>query len=323
MLGKKICVIGCGNWGQNHIQTLDSLNSLGGIVDSNKDIINNLSEKYPYIKAFTNLSEALKSSYFDGFIVATPAESHYSIAKKILEAKKHVLVEKPLTLDINHAEELNKLSISNNVNLMVGHLMIFHQAINKIKELIINGELGNLQYIYSNRLNLGIVRRQENVFWSLAPHDISIFQYLTESYPTSIKSHGCTFLQEGIFDSTITQLKYPNEVEGHIFVSWLHPFKEQRLVVIGSEAMITFEDSSEEKPLRLYSKKINMRSGIPEKIDGPVKEIKYRKNMPLTEELVYFINHLNGDKIKLCNGVHALEVTKILVEASNYLEGKR
>ena len=138
---------------------------------------------------------------------------------------------------------------------MVGHVLLFHPAIQKIKALIQKGKIGKLQYIYSNRLNLGQVRTEENVFWSLAPHDISIFQFITNSYPQTIKASGVSFLQEGIYDSTITQFKYNNNIEGHIFVSWLHPFKEHRLVVIGSEAMISFDDSSESAPLKLYSKK--------------------------------------------------------------------
>ena len=187
-----------------------------------------------------------------------------------------------------------------------------------IKELINDGKIGKLQYIYSNRLNLGQVRTEENVFWSLAPHDISIFQYFTDSIPEKITTTGSTFLQKGIHDSTITQLKYPNGLEGHIFVSWLHPFKEHRLVVIGSEAMITFEDSAEGKPLKLYSKKFEMTQGIPEKMDGPVKLIDYDQKMALTEELNYFVNHLDKKQI-VANGQHALEVTKILLEADRCL----
>ena len=188
------------------------------------------------------------------------------------------------------------------------------------RSLINEGKIGHLQYIYSNRLNFGQVRTQEDVFWSLATHDISIFQYFTDSFPIEIKAQGSSFLQKGIHDSTITYLKYPNGEEGHIFVSWLHPFKEQRLVVIGSEAMITFEDSAEGKPLKLYSKKFDMRNGVPEKTDGPMRQIEYEKKMPLSEELKYFVEHLDGTVIQIANGQHALEVTKILVEASNQLE---
>jgi len=315
---KKVCVVGAGKWGKYHILTLHELGALGGIVDSNSDVLNQLSQKYFGIKTFSQLDDALSHSDFSGFTVATPANTHFDIARKIIEAKKHVLVEKPLTLTIDHAEILVKLADKKSVNLMVGHLLLFHPAIRKIKELINEGKIGKLQYVYSNRLNLGQVRTEENVFWSLAPHDISIFQYFTESFPERIHASGSTFLQQGIYDSTIMQLKYPNGIEGHIFVSWLHPFKEHRLVVIGSEAMITFEDSAEGKPLMLYSKKFNLSKGIPKKIDGPVKIVDYEKKIPLTEELKYFVENLDKGNLNISNGRHALDVTKILVVASNH-----
>ena len=203
---------------------------------------------------------------------------------------------------------------------MVEHVLLFHLAIKKIKNLIDDNKMGKLQYIYSNRLNLAQVRTEENVFWSLAPHDISIFQFFTDSFSKKVYSNGSAILQENIHDSTLTQLKYPNGVKGHNFVSCLHPFKEHRLVVIGSEAMITFEDSSEGKPLKLYAKKINMEKGIPEKVDGPVILIDYEYKMALTEELLYFSNHLNNKIPKVANGQHALQVMRILIEASEQLE---
>jgi len=322
MLSKNVCVVGAGYWGKNHIRILHELGFLGGIVESNKETLNRFAEQYPDVKGFLSLNEALQDKSFLGFTVATPAKTHYPVAKQAMEAGKHVLVEKPLALEKKHAEELIHLSEKNNVNLMVGHVLLFHPAIKKIKELINKGKIGKLQYIYSNRLNLGQVRTEENVFWSLAPHDISVFQYFTNSFPTSIHASGSAFLQEGIHDSTLTQLKYPSGVEGHIFVSWLHPFKEHRLVVIGTEAMITFEDSSEGKPLKLYAKKIDMEKGIPEKIDGPVTLIDYEQKMALTEELQYFVSHLDGKKPNIANGQHALEVTKILVWASKQLKAE-
>ena len=313
-------MIGAGYWGKNHIRTLNELGALGGIVEYNKETLNRFSRQYPKVSVFTSLDEALKEQHFSGFTVATPAETHYAIGKKILEAKKHILIEKPFTLNIEHAEELVQLGEKNNLNIMVGHVLLFHPAIIKIKELIQKGKIGKLQYIYSNRLNLGQVRTEENVLWSLAPHDISIFQYFTESYPNLINAHGSAFLQKGIHDSTITYLKYPNGVDGHIFTSWLHPFKEHRVVVIGSEAILTFEKSSEGESLKLYSKKFDMTNGVPKKMDGPIEMVYYEQKIPLTEELIYFTKHLGSKKPVIANGKHALEVTKILVWASKQLK---
>ena len=322
MSNKTVCVIGAGYWGKNHIRTLHELGFLGGIVDSNQETLNRFAEQYHDVKGYLSLDDALINEQFSGFTVATPAETHYPLAKKIMEAGKHVLVEKPLTLEGNHAKNLVRLSEENNVNLMVGHVLLFHPAIRKLKALIDSGKIGKLQYIYSNRLNLGQVRTEENVFWSLAPHDISIFQYFTDAFPETIYANGSAFLQKGIYDSTITQLKYPNGVEGHIFVSWLHPFKEHRLVVIGSEAMISFDDSSVGKPLKLYAKKFDMSQGVPEKIDGPVTLIDYEQKMALTEELQYFVDHLGGKKPNIVNGKHAIDVMQILIESSKQLDKK-
>ena len=318
MIKKQICVIGAGYWGKNHLKTLNSLNALKGVVELDSVILESTLNTYPKINGHTSIEEAIFEDY-DGFIIATPAKTHFEIAKKIIEAKKHVLIEKPMTLSIKDAEELVKLASINKVNAIVGHVLLFHPAIVKIKKIIENGEIGDLQYIYSNRLNLGKVRTEENVFWSLAPHDIAIFQYLTASIPRKISAHGSTFLQKGIPDSTLTQLEYETGVKGHIFVSWLHPFKEHRLVVVGSEAMISFEDSLNERPLKFYSKKIELESGVPEKIDGPVKIIPFEKRMPLELELEYFINHLGEKKPKISNLEDGLEVIKILVEASKQI----
>ena len=319
-MSNNICVVGAGYWGKNHIRTLNEQGLLGGIVESDSTVLKRFSNQYPEVGTYKDIDCALQNPKFDGFTVATPAKTHYGIARNIIQAGKHVLVEKPLTLNIEDAAELVNLARKHNVNVMVGHVLLFHPAIQKIKKMIDDGRIGKLQYIYSNRLNLGQVRIEENVFWSLAPHDIAIFQYLMGSYPEKITANGVSFIQDKIHDSTITQLKYPHGVEAHIFVSWLHPFKEHRLVVIGSEAMISFDDSSKQKPLKLYSKKIMMDRGIPEKVDGPVEEIEYEQKMALTEELIYFSQHLDGSTLELANVEHALEVTKILVEASNQLE---
>ncbi len=317
-MSKNICVVGAGYWGENHIRALNRLNALKGIVELDKNKLENLLNKYPGVQGYSSIENALLGDY-DGFIIATPAKTHYDIAKIIMNAKKHLLIEKPMTLSVEEAKELVVLSEKNEVNAMVGHVLLFHPAVKKIKEMIDSGEIGDLQYAYSNRLNLGKVRTEENVFWSLAPHDIAIFQYLTESIPKQINAIGSTFLQEGIPDSTLTQLEYENGVRGHIFVSWLHPFKEHRLVVIGSEAMISFEDSLEDKPLKLYSKRIDLKSGIPEKIDGPVKMIPFENKMALDQELEYFINHLSHVAPKISNVEHGYEVVKTLVEASKQI----
>tara|TARA_B100001248_G_C27388192_1_gene460823 strand:+ start:1399 stop:2355 length:957 start_codon:yes stop_codon:yes gene_type:complete len=318
MKNKRVCVIGSGYWGKNHLNALDNLKVLAGVVDQDISALESAINSYPKVNGHSTIEKALLENY-DAYTIATPAKTHFTIAKKIIKAKKPVLIEKPMTFSIEEAKELIRLSKQNKVNVMVGHVLLFHPAITQIKNKIKEGKIGKLQYMYSNRLNLGKVRTEENVFWSLAPHDIAIFHYLTDSVPTSIKANGSTFLQKGIHDSSLTQLEYKSGIKGHIFVSWLHPFKEHRLVVIGSEAMISFEDSSAGNPLKFYSKKIDLKSGVPEKIDGPVKIISFEKRMPLDIELEYFIEHLGDKEPEIANIYHGLEVVRTLVKASKQL----
>jgi len=317
-MDKKICVVGAGRWGKNHIKTLHELGCLAGIVEASADVRTEFKEKYPGIKTFTTVKNAIKED-FDGFTVATPAETHFELAEFIITHKKHVLVEKPLTLKASEARRLKELAEENNVNLMVGHLLLFHPAIRKIKELIKKGKIGKLEYIYSNRLNLGTVRTEENILWSFAPHDISVFQYFIGSLPVEVISRGGVFLQPHNHDSSMTVLTYPGNIVGHIFVSWLHPFKEHRMVVIGSKGMFSYEDSSDDKNILFYEKGIDWIQGEPIKRDGPTEVIPYEKKMPLTEELRYFATHTNGDQVETADAQNGVEVLEILEKATESL----
>jgi len=318
MKEKNICVVGAGRWGMNHIRTLDKLGLLGGVVEIDDNRLQSINEHWPDIPVFQRTKDAL-SHGFDGFTIAAPAAHHFKIAKLIIESGSSVLVEKPITLDSKQARELQKLAADNSVNLMVGHVLLFHPAIQTIKKLITGGKIGDLQYIYSNRLNLGTVRTEENVFWSFAPHDISIFQYFTDSYPQRITSTGGAFLQEKIHDTTMTVLEYPGNIKGHIFVSWLHPFKEHRLVIIGSKGMLRFEDSAEGKPLVFYDKGFEWSVGEPVKRDGATELIEYDNKMPLTEEMKYFADHLGTMKPEIADSKNAVEVMEILEKATESL----
>jgi UDP-2-acetamido-3-amino-2,3-dideoxy-glucuronate N-acetyltransferase len=317
-MNKRICVVGAGRWGKNHIKTLYELGCLAGIVEANADVRAEFKEKYPDVETLATIRDAIKED-FDGFTVATPAETHFKIAKFIISRKKHILVEKPLTLKASEAMCLKELAEENNVNLMVGHLLLFHPAIRKIKELIEKGKIGKLEYIYSNRLNLGTVRTEENILWSFAPHDISIFQYFIGSLPVEVISRGGAFLQPHIHDSSMTVLTYPDNIVGHIFVNWLHPFKEHRMVVVGSKGMLSYEDSSDDKNILFYEKGIDWIQGEPIKRDGPTEVIPYEKKMPLTEELKYFAEHTNGDPVKIADARNGVEVLEILEKASETL----
>ena len=318
-MNSKICVIGGGRWGINHIKTLNTLGALAGIVENNSKRLAELKSKYPSVKCFNDVTDAVTYG-FDGFIVATPAETHFKLGKYILENKIPVLIEKPITTKLEDAIELNNIARENKVNLMVGHVLLFHPAFIKIKQMLDNGDLGKLQYMYSNRLNLGTIRTEENVFWSFAPHDIALFQYFAGSNPLKITSNGSDILQDGIHDTTITTIEYPDNIMGHIFVSWLHPFKEHRFVVIGSKGMLHFEDSKESKPLIFYNKSVDFDGDVPIPRDGSTQNVEYNnKILSLETELKYFIKHLDNKSMDIANGESAIEVMDILTRATDAL----
>lgn len=314
-----ICVIGAGQWGLNHIKTLILLNVNVGCVDIDQEKLNFIKSSFPETSCFSSVEDSFVANY-QGYVIATPPTSHAKLAKLLISNHKAVLVEKPLCLNLSDSKEIKSQLIKFKGRLIVGHLMLFHPAIVKIKKMIEEGVIGNIQYIYSNRLNLGKVRKEENVFWSFAPHDISIFQYFSNSFPSSVISHGGDFLQKNIQDTTITYLKYPNGIQGHIYVSWLHPFKEHRLVIIGSKGSLHFEDSLNAKPLLFYANDIslpnsqkNIKKTLPQKIE-------FDLTLPLENELKYFIKIIKGENITIASIDEGIDVVNILEKSSNSLE---
>jgi len=315
---KRICVIGGGRWGQNHIKTLASLDCLTAIVETNPERLNELLKQYPDVVGYTDVDKAI-AAHYDGYTVAAPAELHYSIGKKIIEKGLNVMMEKPMTLTAQQSKELVELAKKTASRLMVGHVMLFHPAIRKIKEIIESGRLGKLFYLYSTRLNLGTVRMEESVFSSLAPHDISVLDYLIGSPACKIEAKGVKFLQSKIYDTTLAQLEYPNNIHAHIYVSWLHPFKQRLLVAIGSKGMISIDDSTQDKSLYFYNKRIDFEKGIPVQIENPDEIIPYEKKMPLEEELKYFVEHLDSS-IEINSGEAGYEVVKVLETVQKLIE---
>ncbi len=318
---RKIAVVGGGSWGENHIRTLYGLGNLGGIVETDPTRLKSLLDKYPSVKGHSSIEEALAHGY-DGYIVATPAETHFKIGSLLLGEKQKVLIEKPLALSARDSFHLVSLSEKHQAKLMVGHLMLFHPAIIKLKALIEEGRIGDLRYLYSNRLNLGKVRTEENVLWSLAPHDISILNYLTGKLPDTIHASGGCYLQKGIDDRVIASYTYPDNIVAHLFVSWLHPFKEHRIIAVGSKAMLVFEDSAPEKHILFYDSGFKMLEGKPVKWEKPVEIISYEPSSPLENELNYFIEHLDSE-MTIADGKSGHEVVRILEKTDEYLHSCR
>ncbi len=318
----KLSIIGAGKWGLNHIRTAHKLlgKDLVAVCDINPLREEEVKKISPDIYFTTDLSKILNSDEINSVIISTSAETHYEIAKQFIIKSKNVLVEKPITLHSEEAEELIKLANHYDVKLMVGHVLLYHPAVKKIKELILEGLIGKIQYLYSNRLNLGSVRSEENILWSFAPHDISVIQYLLESYPKKIYAKGSCFLQSNIEDVTFTFLRYPGNITAHIFVSWLHPYKEQKMVIIGSKGIIVFEDSIKTEKLKFYQKGFIKENGILRKFDDDYKVIDFPENQPLEQEQIHFFNCILNNTKPLSDGQHALEVLKILEEATKILK---
>lgn len=307
----RICLIGFGRWGRNHARALHEMGALAGICDESMAARLLASSLYPALIQ-RGLDSALAHDY-DGYVIATPASTHYELAIRIISAGKPLLVEKPLALSVNEAVAINEAAKTMGVPLMVGHTMLFHPAIRRIKTMIDAGDLGELQYLYSNRLNLGTIRTEENILWSFAPHDISIFQHLIGRTPERVISHGAAIVRPEIHDTTMTVLHYPGNITGHIFVSWLHPFKEHRLVVIGSRGMLSWEDARG-TAIRFYRR--GSTAMLEPLGDVPVELVGYDCARPLTEELRAFLRAVAGDPVTLANGDSAVEVLEILERAS-------
>ena len=306
----KIGIIGCGHWGKNLVRNFSELGVLKYVCDTSTSQAQDIAKKYNVeSKSITDL---LKTDV-DGVVIAAPAEQHYGIAKISLEAGKHVFVEKPLSLNVSEAEELCTISEQQNKTLMVGHLLQYHPAFLKLKDLVKKGKLGKLQYIYSNRLNLGKFRTQENILWSFAPHDISMILSLAGDNPHSVFATGAAHLNPHIHDVTTTHLTFKSGIQAHIFVSWLHPFKEQKLVVVGDRGMAVFDDGLDwSAKLKLYPHQVNWVDGLPKPQKAEFEIISLEPQEPLKSECGHFLDCISHNSRPRTDGLEGLNVLKVL-----------
>src|SRR5689334_3775807 len=248
----KIACVGAGYWGQNLIRNFYELKALGLICDADPARLKEFSALYRGIEVADSIDAALEDARVSGVAIATPAETHDPLVRRALLAGKDVFVEKPLCLSAAAGVKLIELAAQQERILMVGHLLWYHPAILKLKRLVDDGALGRIRYIYSNRLNLGKIRREENILWSFAPHDIALILRLVGEFPTRIAATGGAYLQPHIADVTVTNMEFRRGIHAQIFVSWLHPYKEQRLVIVGSKKMAVFDDVRKENKLMIY-----------------------------------------------------------------------
>ncbi len=317
-----IAVIGLGYWGKNILRNLYELGVLRAACDNDKRILEERRTQFPNVNFTNSYEEILSDREIHAVAIATPAVTHYQLVKQALLNGKDVFVEKPLATTLKEGEELVEIAKKHGRILMVGHILRYHPAVIKLKELIDSGELGKIQYIYSNRLNIGKLRTEENILWSFAPHDISVILMLVGEEPTKVNAFGGDYLNKGIHDITITTLEFKNSVKAHVFVSWLHPYKEQKLVVVGSKAMAVFDDVSKEK-LFIYPHKIEWKEGkipVAQKAEYYVVPVEDRE--PLKEELKHFLECVEQRKEPKTSGEEGLRVLKILEAAENIIKNE-
>ena len=322
----KIAVIGSGYWGRNLIRNYFELGALKVVCDNNEEVLNSFKAQYPDIEFCMALHEVLSRDEIQGIVIATPAETHYNLAREALLSGKHVYVEKPLVLKEAHGLELIRIARKENLVLMVGHLLQYHPAFQKLKEQALSGELGRINYIYSQRLNLGKIRREENILWSFAPHDISMILSLAGEEPDAVMATGGNYLHKKIADVTTTHMEFPSGLKAHIFVSWLHPFKEQKLVVVGDKKMAVFDDTQPwQEKLLLYPHQIHWENNmpIPEKADA--ERLKISPSEPLRCECENFLASISEGKKIQTDGQEGLRVLRVLNVAQRSLdaEGKK
>ena len=312
---------GCGYWGRNLARNLHQMGLLAAVCDPSAKALKEVKAAYRGVKTTRDYDTLIEDAKIKAVAVAAPAALHYDLARRALLAGKDVFVEKPLSLRVPQAEELVELARDRKRVLMVGHILEYHPAIRKLKDLVDAGELGEIHYVYSNRLNLGKVRQEENILWSFAPHDISVILLLVGAMPEWASTSGQHYLQHDVADVTMTCLSFPGKARAHIFVSWLHPFKEQKLVVVGSRKMAVFDDVIKEGKLKIFDKGIEWKDGRPVTRQTAESTLFFPEMEPLREELLHFVECVRSRKTPRTDGANGLRVLRVLDACQRSIAG--
>ncbi len=317
--GIKVVQVGCGYWGKNLARNFAELGALGAVVDGDPATAERIGAQHNApVKTW---AEVLVDPAIHGVSLATPASSHAAMAREAVAAGKHVFVEKPLALDPTDGRATVEAAVAAGKVLMVGHLLQYHPQFLALKALVDAGELGALRYVYSNRMSLGKFRTEENVLWSFAPHDLSMVLALVGEEPDRVTAQGMAAVTLGIADWATCQLHFPSGVAGHVQASWLHPFKEQRLVVIGDKAMAVFEDSQPDwdKRLAIYRHGIDRSGRAPEPVKADAEYVSVPKGEPLKDECAHFLACMRDGATARTDGREGLAVLKVLDQAEQAL----
>jgi predicted dehydrogenase len=321
----KIAVIGCGYWGPNFIRIFTQLpdSQVKYCVDMNEQRLAHMRLLYPHVRTTTRLEDALEDSEVDGAVVATPVASHHGVAKRFLEAGKATLIEKPLSLSVADAEDLIETAEKKGSALMVGHTFLFTAAVNKVKQLLENGELGDIHYVASTRVNLGIFQEDINVIWDLAPHDISILNYVLNSRPLSVSAHAQSFIRRPVEDVAFLTLRYPEDVLAHIHVSWLDPCKIRRSTFVASKKMVVYDDVETLEKIRIYDKGVSVQPHYETFGEfhlayrfGDIFTPKLDDSEPLKTEANHFLRAITNGRPERATGEEGLAVVRVLEAAT-------
>jgi UDP-2-acetamido-3-amino-2,3-dideoxy-glucuronate N-acetyltransferase len=315
----KVALIGFGPWGRNIAKGLHRLTTLRQICDSDATARRLAAEQYPGLGVVGDVEAILTNPDINAVVLATPATTHFDLSRQALTAGKDVWVEKPLAMAQSDGERLIEQAARKGRVLMVGHILRYHPAVEAIQRLIEDGALGDIEYLYSNRVNMGRIRTEENILWSFAPHDISLMLALTGEMPDACSCVGAGYFNKKVADVTVSHFEFPGGVHAHIFVSWLHPFKEQRLVVVGSKGMVVFEETASEK-LLLFPHQVAWNGTVPAVVKAAAEAIPFETAEPLLRECEHFLGCLKTRRAPRTDGQEGLRVLRVLERLQQSLE---
>jgi len=321
-LGKtpSIGLLGCGYWGKNLARNFNNLGALKLVCDTAQAGCEVAKENVPGVAVSCEFRDAIQASDIEAVVIATPAETHFELAAAALKAGKDVFVEKPMALKVEDGLKLKSLADQHGRILMVGHLLEYHPAVLRLRELISAGELGNVNYIYSNRLNFGKIRTKENALWSFAPHDIAVILRLLDEMPSELTCVGGSYITSGLADVTVSNLKFRSGRRAHIFVSWLNPFKEQKLVVVGDKKMAVFNDMESKNKLVLYNNRVDLNESQPVLKQNGYEQVHLPEDEPLRNECEHFLECIRSRREPLTDSSSGIGVLRILESCQRSLK---
>jgi predicted dehydrogenase len=324
----RVAVVGSGEWGRNHVRTFAQLRDaqLAWVCDLDEAKLASVRTQHPGVRTTTSFDDLIKDESLHAVVLASFASAHFEQARQALEAGKHVFVEKPMTLQARDAEELVRIAVTGRRCLMVGHLLLYHPAVVRMQQLVTSQEIGDLFYLYSQRLNLGRVRKDENALWSFGPHDVAVALYLFGDEPEMVTAKGEAFLQRGVVDVVFVTLHFPQRKLAHIHLSWLDPHKTRRTTLVGSRKMVVFDDMEPTDKVRIYDKGVDIRPHAVSYEDylhvrfGDILIPHVGTAEPLKLECQHFLDCVRNGETPRSDGAHGLQVIRVLAAAQKSLE---